>query len=157
MHEEGAADFRERSLRLEANTLPYRAESISQLLERRAPIPLLETFPREPIREGRPLGEVRKAADRLVREIVEWRITDYLDRGRAGEVKLTRIVCEVSHAGGRPLIFLDRERNLDLPIGWTEIRVDGELYLGNFVRAALNVVRREGSAENRLPSLLRGC
>lgn len=32
----------------------------------------------------------------------------------------------------------------------------GERYRANFVQVALNVVRREGSTENVLPSILRG-
>ena len=42
-----------------------------------------------------------------------------------------------------------------LPSGWTEVSLDGEMYEANFVKVALNVVRRKGSEGNDLPGILR--
>ena len=65
-------------------------------------------------------------------------------------------MCKVSHSNGRPILFLpDRAKYPGLPSGWTDISIDGEMYGANFVRVALNVVRRKGSGENELPVILR--
>jgi hypothetical protein len=42
------------------------------------------------------------------------------------------------------------------PCGWTDVEIDGETYSANFVRVALNVVRRPRQEENELPRVLRG-
>jgi superfamily II DNA or RNA helicase/diadenosine tetraphosphate (Ap4A) HIT family hydrolase len=96
----------------------------------------------------------REAFQELVREIIDWRLAEYLERsgGAAGE----RVVCKVSHANKRPLLFLpDRAQHPGLPSGWTEVSIDGETYEANFVKVALNVVRRKGSDANELPGILR--
>ncbi len=62
----------------------------------------------------------------------------------------------VSQSNGRPLVWLDRDRNPTLPTGWTRFTADGEEYEGNFVKIALNVARRSGSKTNDLHALLRG-
>ncbi len=67
-----------------------------------------------------------------------------------------RIVCKVSHAGGRPILFLPpREQDPGIPSGWGDIVADGKPYRANFVKIAVNVVQEPGSEENRLPELLR--
>jgi superfamily II DNA or RNA helicase/HKD family nuclease/diadenosine tetraphosphate (Ap4A) HIT family hydrolase len=90
----------------------------------------------------------------LVREIVDWRLAEYLERN-AGAAE-DRIVCKVSHANKRPILFLpDRGQHPGLPNGWTDVSIDGEMYEANFVKVALNVVRRKGSDANELPGILR--
>ena len=65
-------------------------------------------------------------------------------------------MCKVSHANKRSLLFLpDRARHPGLPSGWTEVSIDGEMYEANFVKLALNVVRRKGSEANELPGIVR--
>lgn len=98
--------------------------------------------------------EHRSAFQELAREIAEWRLAEYLDRASAGDDG--SYVLNVSHANGRPILFLNRDKNSGLPEGWTPIEADGEQYKANFVKVAVNVVRMEGSDENQLPSLLRG-
>ena len=96
----------------------------------------------------------REALQELVREIVDWRLAEYSERnaGAPGD----RFVCKVSHANKRPILFLpDRARHPGLPSGWTDVSIDGEPYEANFVKVALNVVRRKGSDANELPSILR--
>jgi superfamily II DNA or RNA helicase/diadenosine tetraphosphate (Ap4A) HIT family hydrolase len=103
----------------------------------------------EPAREG--LTE-------LVREIADWRLAEYLSRppGQEDGGGEAAIVCKVSHSGGRPILFLpDRQSHAGIPDGWTEIRADHHDYEANFVKVAVNVVRRTGSEENELPGLLR--
>jgi hypothetical protein len=96
----------------------------------------------------------REAFRALVRELVEWRLADYLrrDTGTVGG-----FVGKVKRAGDRPMVFIpDREAFPGRPAGWTPLTANGEAYEGNFVKIALNVVRRAGEAENRLPALLIG-
>jgi superfamily II DNA or RNA helicase/diadenosine tetraphosphate (Ap4A) HIT family hydrolase len=91
----------------------------------------------------------------LVREVVDWRLIEYLDRSDRGWVE--GFTCRVSHASGRPILFLPpRDTNPKLPRGWTPIVANGETLEANFVEVAVNVVRRPGSEENLLPDILRG-
>lgn len=93
------------------------------------------------------------AAQELVRELVEWRLAEYFQRpGRtASEVAL-----KVNHSEGRPIVFpLPRETHPELPDGWTDVRVDNETLSANFVKAAVNVARRQGSDKNVLPEVLQ--
>jgi len=93
------------------------------------------------------------AAQELVREVVDWRLAEYFTR--PGHTMEGELALKVSHADGRPIIFLaDRDSHPELPEGWTDIRVDGETLSANFARVAINVVRRSGGAENLLPGLL---
>ena len=95
------------------------------------------------------------AFQELVRETAEWRLAEYMDRPAApGE---EGYVLKVSHSEGRPLIFLpDRDANPGLPEGWTPIAVNGLDYSANFVKIAINVIRKSEADDNQLPSLLRG-
>jgi hypothetical protein len=90
-----------------------------------------------------------------VRELAEWRLARYLRRaGAAGGAP--RIVCKVSHANGRPILFLpSRDRNPGIPEGWVEVTADGETYQANFVKIAVNVMTRGTSDENVLPEVMR--
>ena len=64
--------------------------------------------------------------------------------------------CKVSHANRRPILFLpDRAQHPGLPTGWTDVSIERETYEANFVKIALNVVRRKGSDANELPGILR--
>jgi hypothetical protein len=42
-----------------------------------------------------------------------------------------------------------------MPEGWTEVDVEGERHEANFVKVAVNVVRRRGNPRNELPTILR--
>jgi superfamily II DNA or RNA helicase/HKD family nuclease/diadenosine tetraphosphate (Ap4A) HIT family hydrolase len=87
----------------------------------------------------------------MVREIAEWRLADYLQRDKRGG-----LVCRVSHSSRRPIIRLpDRNRLAGIPFGITKVIADGEEYEAEFVRIAVNVVRRPGEALNVLPDILR--
>ena len=98
--------------------------------------------------------ELREATAELTRELAEWRLANYLRR--AGTVEgAPRIVCKVSHANGRPLLFLpSRERVAGIPSGWVEVTADGERYQANFVKIAVNVLTHGSSERNVLPELL---
>jgi superfamily II DNA or RNA helicase len=100
----------------------------------------------------------RAAFQELARELVDWRLSEYLEREPVGEEATSagRFVCKVSHSGGRPLLFLpDRAAHPDIPEGPTTVVIDGESYEADFVKVAINVVRKPGSDQNELPGLLR--
>jgi hypothetical protein len=89
----------------------------------------------------------------LVRELVEWRLAEYLDR--SGEQEGYR--CRILASGDRPIIKLpSRERVVDLPMGWVVIRIGDREYQAKFAREYINVVREtESSTENVLGDLMR--
>jgi len=89
----------------------------------------------------------------LIREIVDWRLAAYFARQIATNGK--QFVLKVSHADGKPILFFDRDENPDLPQGWTEIRVNGEILRANFVKIALNVVEGANGEGNVLSQILR--
>lgn len=106
--------------------------------------------------------EHREALIGLVRELVEWRLAEYLDRAKRESERVRRaanpdlgFVCKVIHSGGKPIVMLDREHNPGLPEGWTEIFVGDDRYRANFVKIALNVVRKGEGGPNVLADILR--
>jgi hypothetical protein len=91
----------------------------------------------------------------LAREIVEWRIAEYLARPLP-EARSGSFTMSVSHTGGRPILFLPpRKQHPEVPSGWQRVLVDGREYKANFVKVAVNVVRASEDGDNELPSLLR--
>lgn len=101
--------------------------------------------------------ERRELFQRLVGEIVEWRLAEYLGRPSKNTSDPGTFICKVSHANRQPILFLpDRSFNPNLPSGWTAVVADGELYEANFVKVAVNVMRRKGSKKNELHDLMRG-
>lgn len=87
--------------------------------------------------------------DALVSEIVDWRLARYLfTRGTSARLR-------VGQTNGRPLLWLDRDRNPGLPTGESRFTADGEVYVGRFVKVALNLARRRGSTSNDLHALLQ--
>lgn len=102
-----------------------------------------------------PHGE-RAAFQSLVRELVEWRLSEYVSRTGPAE-NGSSLTMKVSHANGRPILFLpDRARFPNAPKGWQTVAIDGKSFEANFVKIAINVVRAPGTDENVLPALLRG-
>jgi hypothetical protein len=95
----------------------------------------------------------RELFQELTRELTDWRLGEYLDRQQD---PMDGIVCKVSHANGRPILFLpDRTTQPGIPEGWTAVDIDGEPYEANFVKVAVNVVRHPGNPRNELPTILR--
>jgi hypothetical protein len=102
-----------------------------------------------------PEGAERSGFQELAREVVDWRLAEYLDRPALAGAD--EIICKISHASGRPILFLpDRDQHAGIPHGITPIIIDGEPHEADFVKIAVNVVRREGGQSNRLPEILRG-
>lgn len=98
----------------------------------------------------------KSAASDLIRELVDWRLGEYLARAYVGG-NADRIICKVSHSGGKPILFLpDRGSNVGIPESWHECRVDDKQYQAKFAKVAVNVLTVPGSEENELPAILRG-
>ena len=108
------------------------------------------------LRSGVTVGE-RTTFQGLVREICEWRLAEYLERRQRNERSDGKITLKVSHANGRPILFLpDRQHYPALPWGDTTVLVEGEPYIFDFVKIAVNVARRSAQVGNELPAILRG-
>jgi superfamily II DNA or RNA helicase/HKD family nuclease/diadenosine tetraphosphate (Ap4A) HIT family hydrolase len=100
-------------------------------------------------------ADLKEAAADVVGELAEWRLSQYLTR-QPGAGGADRILCKVSHAGDRPILFLPpRERTPGIPEGWVDVKVDGTPYQAKFAQVAVNVLHAPGSEENQLPSVLR--
>jgi hypothetical protein len=99
----------------------------------------------------------RAVLQELARELADWRLAEYVDRLERQPASEASYLCKVSHAGGRPILFLpSRAQNPGLPSGPTPVQIDDTAYEADFVKVALNVVRLPGDARNRLPEILRG-
>lgn len=99
----------------------------------------------------------REALQGLVRELVDWRLADYLRRAIGAATETDAIVCKVIQSDGRPLLRLpDRERSPNIPEGWTSVTINGTTYEANFVKIAINVIRLPGTDANVLPEIVRG-
>jgi hypothetical protein len=63
----------------------------------------------------------------------------------------------VSHANGRPILFIQpsRDRFAGIPEGWVDVTADGEAYQAKFAKIAVNVMQRPDQEENVLPDVLR--
>jgi superfamily II DNA or RNA helicase/diadenosine tetraphosphate (Ap4A) HIT family hydrolase/HKD family nuclease len=101
-------------------------------------------------------SEYREAAQEMTRELVDWRLAEYLDRSSIVH-RDTDIVCKVSHNGRHPILFLpSREAFPGIPSGWADVLVDGDPHQAKFAKIAVNVLQNEGSEENVLGEVLRG-
>ena len=96
----------------------------------------------------------RAATQSLARELAEWRLAEYFDRSTAPQPGNFRI--KVNQSNGNPILMpLERERHPSLPEGLTPFIANGQRYIGNFAKIALNAARKEGSDRNELPGILR--
>ena len=101
------------------------------------------------------VGEV-DAFRELLREILDWRLAQYLSRPTAND-PTADIVCRVARAGDRPILFLPSSAmNLHLDVGPAPVEINGQTYEAVIAKIAINVVRQGGQEENLLPEILRG-
>jgi superfamily II DNA or RNA helicase/diadenosine tetraphosphate (Ap4A) HIT family hydrolase len=109
-----------------------------------------------------------------VRELIDWRLAEYLDRvgrergegaHRASEgsdgsevVEVREYFCKVISSGDMPIIKLpSRDRVDGIPEGWESLDVEGKKLRVKFAKQYINVVREtESSAKNLLHDILRG-
>lgn len=102
--------------------------------------------------------EDRVTFEEMTEEMVELRLKERRDsllRRSAIDASQAPIVLTVSHANRRPILRFDRVRRPDLPQGDVAVQVQGETYMFQFMKIAVNVATRDGSSENVLPELLR--
>ena len=92
----------------------------------------------------------------MTRELVEWRLVDYLSRLRA-EATGDAFECVVISNQRDPIIKLpSRAQRPDVPSGETDVRLpDGAAWRFRFMKEFCNVARPLGTATNLLPDLLR--
>jgi superfamily II DNA or RNA helicase/HKD family nuclease len=97
----------------------------------------------------------RDVFQELVRELVEWRLAEYLDRPSVGSDEGIQV--RVNQANGNPILMpIDREKHPELPEGWAPVRAGSQDYRANFVKIAINVLQKGDADRNELPGVLRG-
>jgi hypothetical protein len=103
---------------------------------------------------GGDLGPHRERFAGLLRELVDWRLAEYLDRGREQAGHRCRII---SAGGGRPIIKLpSRTGEANIPVDWVSVEIDGEAYMAKFAKEYINMVREtQESKKNVLHDILR--
>jgi superfamily II DNA or RNA helicase len=90
----------------------------------------------------------------LLREILDWRLAQYLSRPTSSD-PTADIVCRVSRAGERPILFLPHAApSLHLELGPVLVEIDGSNYETVIAKIAINVVRKPGEETNLLPEIL---
>ncbi|RVJ12582.1 DUF3427 domain-containing protein [Sinorhizobium medicae] len=91
---------------------------------------------------------------RLLREVLDWRLAQYLSRSGAPSAD---VVCRVSrNTGGQPILFLPpASGSRPLEEGALEIIVENRAMIATVAKIAINVVRSTGDGTNELPSILR--
>lgn len=103
--------------------------------------------------------EMRTPLQELTRELVDWRLAQYLSRTQADpppDDGPVRLLCKVSHSGSAPILFLpDRKKHPATPTGWTGVETAEGTFEANFVKDTVNVLRKPGSRENVLSEVLR--
>ncbi|WP_134500732.1 DUF3427 domain-containing protein [Microvirga pakistanensis] len=94
------------------------------------------------------------ALGRLLREVVDWRLGQYLSRSNDSRADL---VCRVArNAAENPILFLpSTSGSRALEEGQLEISVDGQPMVATVAKIAINVVRSAGDPTNQLPEILR--
>jgi hypothetical protein len=102
---------------------------------------------------GGDLGPHRDRFAELLRELVDWRLAEYLDRGTTREGYLCRII----RSGKQPIIKLPRRTGkANIPTDWISVEIEGKAYVAKFVQQYINVVRDNLEAkENALGQILR--
>lgn len=100
------------------------------------------------------VGEVESFRD-LLREVLDWRLAEYLDRKASGDPNAD-IICRVARAGEHPILFLpSNATNLHLEQGLIPVQIDGAPYKVSIEKNAINVVRKPDEDVNLLPDILR--
>jgi hypothetical protein len=93
----------------------------------------------------------------LLREILDWRLAQYLSRGGRAE-QMADMICRVAqNAGGNPILFLPSPgTGGSLPEGSRLVLVEGQEMTAVVAKIAINVLRDAENGPNRLPDILRG-
>ena len=99
-------------------------------------------------------AECADAFTAMTAELLEYLLARYLVGKQPIDEGSYR--CKVSHSSGNPIVRFDRKKNPGIPKEETPFVADGQTYLGDFVKIALNVAHRLGEKGNALHALLRG-
>ena len=87
----------------------------------------------------------------LLREILDWRLAQYLARRGTPE----EVVCRVSRdTSGSPILFLPSGNGSVLPEGPLDLQVDGRDLEATIAKIAINVIHDPATGSNRLPEIL---
>jgi hypothetical protein len=102
---------------------------------------------------GGELGPHRERFAGLLRELVDWRLAEYLDRGRQQAGHRCRIIL----SDDRPIIKLPRRTGeANIPVDWVSVEMDGNAYMVKFAKQYINIVREtQESKKNVLGDILR--
>ena len=91
----------------------------------------------------------------LLREVLDWRLAEYLNRLSSGE-PTADIICRVGRAGDSPVLFLQSDpTSLHLEQGSTPVQIDDETYETSIEKSVISIVRRPDEDANLLPEILR--
>ena len=86
----------------------------------------------------------------LLREILDWRLAQYLSRG-----PITDVICRVSRdENDCPVLVLPASGGR-LPEGFMEVEVDARPMRAVVTKSVIDVVRASDSSDNELPAILR--
>ncbi len=89
----------------------------------------------------------------IVRELVDWRLAEYLDR--ANDLEKGGFMVKVNHNKQGPcLLPLPRKKHPDIPLGEVPVLIEGDEYLVRFVSIAVNVAQKQGATTNDLAKIL---
>lgn len=103
--------------------------------------------------------DLKPTLESMTEELVDWRLAAYSKSRRLVESEEGQLAFEgkVSHANGRPILFLpDKAIVPDRPFGPIVARLpDGRMWEFKLVKVACNVARPVGEKSNQLGDLLR--
>ena len=95
----------------------------------------------------------------MIQELTDYRLSQYIVRLHGESRFAQEIICRVSHSAENPILFLpQRDKNPGIPEGWFPVKVDSSEYEANFVKIAINVMRKVHSKDKRniLGEVLKG-
>lgn len=95
------------------------------------------------------VSEHRDALCDSVAELLEWRLARYVaDRAAGPRFRVAR------GASGSPILKLDRKKD-ELPTGWVDVTIEGEVYQAELGEERVEVLRRKDQGdENVLPEVM---
>jgi len=101
--------------------------------------------------------ELASTLTRMTRELVDYRLAQYVARNRQAGTSLAGFVCKVAWNRRDPIMKLPPRVSMALPEGETDVKLPGgEIWQFRFAKEFCNVARPPGVPRNQLPDLLRG-
>lgn len=98
---------------------------------------------------------LESALGELTRELVDYRLVQYRKRHQENEPSTDGFTCRVKWKQTDPILELPSRKHAQLPEGETDVRVEGAVWTFRLGKDVCTVAKRAGSAQNRLPDLLR--